>query len=134
MLEVSICLYLIASSGVLAMGLKYIRAKPPLDYHASIMKDQNPSAETLVVLGALYKVMGGSFLALGAVLAIIAVFGVWNDLLWAKLAALTGALVAGGFAAMVPRSVETSTGVRTPWRIAGTLTVLVSLAFALSTI
>ncbi|WP_322866374.1 hypothetical protein U5922_009285 [Aquicoccus sp. G2-2] len=79
MLSISVALNLVASVGMLAMGLKYARAEPPLDYHAEIMKDQNTSAETLMVLGALYRAMGGSFIALAFFVAILAVFGVWSD-------------------------------------------------------
>ncbi len=132
MLFLSVILNLAASLGVFAMGLKYIRAVPPLDYHAEITKDDELSEATLRVLGALYKVMGGGFLSLGIVLAMLTLFGVWNDLLWAKLAILIGALVAGGFSALFPRQVEKATGVRTPWRIAALLTSLVGFAFVIS--
>ena len=134
MLSTSVALNLLASLGIFVMGLKYVRAEPPLDYHAEIMKDQNTSAETLMVLGALYKAMGGGFIALAFVVAILAVFGVWNDVFWAKLAILIGALVAGGFTALGARTVEISTGVRTPWRIALGLTAVSTVAFILSVI
>lgn len=134
MFATSIALYLMVSLGIFAMGLKYVRAKPPLDYHANIMKTQKPSTETVIVLGALYKVMGGSLLALGFVMAMVTVFGVWNDLLWAKFATLVGGLTAGGFAIVVPRNAENRTGVRTPWRIAAMLTLLGIVAFLLSVI
>ena len=132
MLALSVGLYLCAALGVGAMGIKYIRAQPPLDYHAGITRAENLGPETLRVLGALYKVMGGAFLSLGIVLALLALFGVWNDLFWAKLAILTGTLIAGGFSALVPRAVEQSTGVRTPWRIAIVLIIVIVVAFLLS--
>lgn len=132
MLLLSVGLYLLAGLGVAAMGLKYLRATPPLDYHAEITRDDTLGEATLRVIGTLYKVMGGSFLALGVVLCLLTLFGVWNDLLWAKLAILLGSLIAGGFAALAPRAVEQATGVRTPWRIAAALTGLVAVAFVLS--
>ncbi|WP_299988108.1 hypothetical protein [uncultured Ruegeria sp.] len=134
MLFLSVILYLAASLGVLAMGIKYVRAEPSLDYHAEITKNDELSEATLRILGALYKVMGGGFLSLGIVLAMLALFGVSNDLLWAKLAILVGALVAGSFSAFFPREVERATGVRTPWRIAALLTALVGVAFVISVI
>lgn len=132
MLFFSVILYLAAALGVLAMGLKFLCAVPPLDYHAEITRNEEPGDATLRVLGALYKVIGGSFLSLGVVLIIVTLFGVWNDLLWAKLANLIGALLAGGLSALVPRNVEKATGVRTPWRTAAALTGLVVVAFVFS--
>ena len=114
------------------MGIKYIRAKPPLDYHAEITKADELSEATLKVFGALYKVMGGGFLALGIILAMLTLFGVWNNIFWAKLAILVGTLIAGGFSALIPREVEQATGVRTPWRIAAALTTLTIVAFVIS--
>jgi hypothetical protein len=131
-LTVSIVLFMLASAGVMAMGLKFIRATPLIDYHAEITMNEEIGNETRRVFGALYKVLGGAFLALGAVLAVITVFGVGNDLLWAKLASLLGALIAGGASAVVPREVERATGVRTPWRIAAALALLTLVAFILS--
>lgn len=117
---------------MIAMAAKYIRATPPLDYHARIMETDSPGEGTVTVIGALYKIMGGAWLALGAVLGLITVFGVMENLLWAKLATLTGSLIAGGFALLVPRDVERLTGVRTPWRVAAALTALAMLAFVLT--
>ena len=45
-----------------------------------------------------------------------------------------GALIAGGFAALVPREVERATGVRTPWRIGAGLTLLTCIALVLSVV
>lgn len=132
MLSLSVILYLLASLGVMAMGIKYIRAKPPLDYHAEITKADELGEATLKVFGALYKVMGGGFLSLGIVLVMLTLFGVWNDVLWAKLTVFVGALIAGGFAALIPREVEQVTGVKTPWRIAAALTALTIIAFVIS--
>ena len=87
---------------------------------------------TVAVIGALYKVMGGALLALGVLLGLVTLFGVMENLLWAKLANLAGSLIAGGFAALAPREVERLTGVRTPWRPAAALTALAILAFVLT--
>ena len=132
MLSLGVILYLLVSIGVIVMGIKYIRAKPPLDYHAEITKADELGEATLKVFGALYKVMGGGFLSLGIMLAMVTLFGVWNDALWAKLTILLGAIIAGGFSALIPREVEQVTGVRTPWRIAAALTALTIVAFVIS--
>jgi hypothetical protein len=99
---------------------------------AKITKADELGEATLKVFGALYKVMGGGFLALGIILAMLTLFGVWNNVIWAKLAILVGALIAGGFSALIPREVEQATGVRTPWRIAAALTALTIVAFVIS--
>ena len=132
MLSLSVILYLLVSAGVIAMGIKFIRANPLLDYHAEITKADELGDATLMVIGALYKVVGGGFLSLGIVLVMITVFGVWNDFFWAKLTILLGTLIAGGISALIPREVEQATGVRTPWRIPATLTALTIAAFIIS--
>ena len=134
MLFLSVVLYLLASLGVMAMGVKYIRAILPLDYHAEITKGTELSPETLRVFGALYKVMGGAILALGFVMVMLTLFGVWNDLIWAKLTLFIGTLIAGAFTTLVPRQVESETGVRTPWRIAAGLCGIATVAFLISLI
>jgi len=132
MLNLSIALHLLVSLGVIAMGIKYICATPPLGYHAEITKADKLSKEALMILGALYKAMGGGFVSLGVMLVLLTLFGVWNDLLWAKFAALAGALIAGSFAMLAPRKIEQLTGVTTPWRIAAALTALAVVAFVVS--
>jgi len=132
MLLAGALLYLAVAAGVIAMAAKYIGATPPLDYHARIMTSDSPGEGTVAVIGALYKVMGGALLALGVLLGLVTLFGVMENLLWAKLANLAGSLIAGGFAALAPREVERLTGVRTPWRPAAALTALAILAFVLT--
>jgi len=132
MLIAGVILYLAVATGIIAMAAKYIRATPPIDYHARIMESDTPGEGTITVIGALYKVMGGALLALGVLLGLVTLFGVMENLLWAKLATLAGSLIAGGFAVLVPREVERLTGVRTPWRPAAVLTALAILAFVLT--
>lgn len=132
MLTLSVILYVIASLGVFAVGLRYVLATPPMDYHAEITKADPPGEVTLMVMGALYKVLGGGYLAFGILLLVTSLFGVAQDLFWAKLATLLGALVAGGAATLVPFNMENRTGVRTPWRQTAALTLLTLLAFVLS--
>jgi hypothetical protein len=132
MLNLSVALNLFVSLGMITMGIKYIRATPPMDYHAEIMKADKLSKEALSILGALYKAMGGGFFSLGVNLVILTLFGVWNDILWAKFTILVGALIAGSFATLAPRKVEQVTGVKTPWRIPAALTALAIIAFVVS--
>lgn len=132
MLSLSVILFLLVCAGVIAMGIKFIRATPPLDYHAEITKTDDLGEATLKVIGALYKVVGGGFLSLGIVLLMLTIFGVWNDVFWAKLTILLGVLIVGGVSAYITREVEQTTGVKTPWRIATTLTALAIVAFVIS--
>lgn len=114
------------------MGLRYYMAEPPLDYHAELTKADHFGEQTLMVLGVMYKVMGGSFAALGVVLGLLTLFGAWSGLFWAKATIVSGAVIAGAISSGAARGVERSTGVRTPWRIAAALTGLAVIAFALS--
>ncbi|MFZ5962419.1 hypothetical protein ACOXXX_05660 [Thalassococcus sp. BH17M4-6] len=132
MLAVSVALYSLVGIALISMGYRYITTIPPIDYHADILSGVSVTDETVLILGALYKVMGGAFAALGAGMLVIAVFGVRADLLWAKLALLLMSGVVGYFATMVPRLVEAETDVRTPWRIAAGLTAVSALAFVLA--
>ena len=132
MLFASVLVFLLTAVGVLVMAYRYITATPPLDYHGDILSGTAMTDETLTILGALYKVMGGAFAALGAGLILLTVFGVWADLFWPKLTILLMTGIAGWFATTVPRRVEARTGVRTPWRITAGLVALSALGFVLS--
>lgn len=134
MLTFSVMLYVLASLGIIAMGLRYLRAAPPLEYHAEITRDEPPGEIVLRVFGALYQVLGGGYLACGVLMLALSVFGVAQDMLWAKLATLVGSVIAGAAATGVPYLMETRTGVRTPWRIPAALCALILLAFLLSLI
>lgn len=114
------------------MGYRYIMAEPPLDYHGEILSGTEINDPLVTILGALYKVMGGAFTALGVGMLLLTVFGVWADLFWPKLTILAMAGVSGWYAMMIPRAVETQTGVQTPWRIAAALLGLAVFGVLLS--
>lgn len=134
MLMISVILNLLVAAGLLAMGAKYVRAVPPMDYHAEIMSGASVPDSVLKILGGLYKGMGGAFLGMGAGLVLLTVFGVAADVFWAKLTILVMALISGALAAQAAKTVEDGTGVKTPWRIAAGLTGLAILAFLMSLI
>ena len=132
MLTLAVILNLLVAAGMLGMGAKYIRAKPPMDYHANILSSVPVGDEVKMVLGALYKVMGGAFCALGAGTILLTLFGVWPDIFWAKLTILVMALISGYLATKVTKVAEDYTKVKTPWRIAAALTALAVIAFLVS--
>ncbi|MFZ7089986.1 hypothetical protein [Primorskyibacter sp. 2E233] len=134
MLIFAVILFVLVGGGITAMGVKYLKSEVPVDYHAQILSAAPIGDATRTILGALYKVMGGAFVALGIGTILIALFGVATDLLWAKLTLLVMALISGWFAASVPKAVEAQTGVKTPWRIAAGLMALALLGFVLSVI
>ena len=132
MLLIAVILNLVVAVGLFAMGAKYVRAVPPMDYHAEILSGAPVPDPFLKILGGLYKGMGGAFLAMGAGVILLTVFGVFSDVFWAKLTIFVMGLIAGGPATNAAKTVEDATGVKTPWRIAAGLTALVVLAFVLS--
>ncbi|SDZ45744.1 hypothetical protein SAMN05444004_11542 [Jannaschia faecimaris] len=132
MLIVAIFLDCLAALGMAGLALKYLRATPPVEYHARIMAADTVGPATKRVIGALYRVLAGALLALAGGVAIVALGGVMGDAFWAKLAVLIMIAGAGGTAVAVMRGVETETGVRTPWRPAAGLTGLGALGFVLA--
>ena len=134
MLGISVLIFCLVGGGLLAMAAKYIKAVPPLDYHAEIMSGSAVSDETKMVLGALYKAMGGAFAGLGVGTILLALTGLWSDSLTAKLTLVAMLCIPGWFVARATHAVEARTNVKTPWRIAAALTALSLLGFVLSLI
>lgn len=134
MLALSVVIYCLVGLGLIGMGYKYITTPAPMDYHREILANTPLTDETRLILDVLYKVMGGSFAALGAGIGIVALCGIWADLFWAKLAVLVMLAIAGYFATTLPHKVEAQTGVKTPWRIAAALSGLGVIAFLLALI
>lgn len=132
MLLAGVVLYILAGLGSIAMGIRYISATAPIGYHREILEGESPGPITIRVLDGVYKIMGSSFLTLGVTLVLVTWFGVSADLLWAKIAALLGGLLAGGTALLIALRLERETRVRTPWRIAAIQTGLILAAFVLS--
>lgn len=132
MLFVSVVIFCLVGAGLIGMGYKYITAVPPLDYHADILSGTTVTDEVKMILGALYKVMGGAFTALGAGMILIALTGVWNDLFLAKVTVMAMSGIAGWFAITAAKHVEDQTKTKTPWRIAAGLSGLSVLGFVLS--
>lgn len=134
MLMIAVALDLLAAAGLCALAAKYTFGPAPADYHAEILRKAGHDIdETLKQLfRGINGALGGGFFALAAALAAMTLFGVYQDMLWAKLAVVVTGLLAGVPSALAVRSVELNTGVRTPWRPAVILIAVLVVAFLLS--
>lgn len=113
------------------MALKYGRGPVPASYHKDIMGESVPE-NVLVVLHALYRVLGAAFAALALAGAALALGPLAQGVEWAKFAIIVVVLMVAIPSTIVPWQVEKSTGVRTPWRFAAILLGVSALAFVLS--
>lgn len=117
--------------GVVAMALKYGRGPVPASYHKDILGEPI-SENVLMVLNALYRVFGAALAALALAGAALAIGPLAQGALWAKFVIFAVVMVVAVPSTIVPRQVEKSTGVRTPWRIAAILMGVSAVAFILS--
>ncbi|MCC5984873.1 MAG: hypothetical protein JJU42_10955 [Rhodobacteraceae bacterium] len=121
-------LHLLAALGVLGLAAKYAFGPVPADYHAAIFDRGGVTAPAPVlrVLRAVYLALAGMLVAVATGIAALS-FGVWrgvgDPVTLGALAIM--ALAAGGVSALATLAVERETGVRTPWRPALGLVVLV---------
>jgi len=132
MLIISVLIFCVVGLGLLAMGYKYMTAEPPMDYHAEILSGIAVTDEMKLILGALYKSMGGAFLALGLGTILIALTGVRADMFMAKLTLLVMTCTVGFLTTRAARHVQIQSNIKTPWRIAAVLTVVSLFGFLLS--
>ena len=136
MFEIGQILFYLAAATMLAIGLRFSRTPAPLDYHAAILaSDGTPTTDSLLgVLTALYRVIGGAFVAMGLLVAFVAHFVLTPDSDLILKFLLPFAILCGGAPAVTaPRRIEQMTGIRTPWRIA-LLVVLIGLVAGALTI
>ena len=134
MLIAAVLLNLLVALGLTALAAKYAFGPVPADYHAAILatSGQPIGPHQLLVFGAINKVFAGCFLALAIALTMLTVFGVWQEMYWAKIGTAAIAVVAGVPSSFAAYTVEQTSGVRTPWRSGALLSVLVLIAFVLS--
>jgi len=129
-MSLSVILFCIAGLGALAMGLKYSFSAPPMRYHAELLgTEADPPSDGLHnVLTALYRAFGGVLSGLAVAIFSLALWPIADG----NLPAAIGAFFAGSIAAMTttltPLKLERATGVRTPWRIAAGLEVVLVAA------
>ena len=131
MLYVSVILYCLAMAGTAAMALKYGRGAVPLDYHRNIIGDPVPE-NVVIVVHALYRVFAAALAALALAGTALALGPLAQGAVWARLVIFAVVLLIAVPSMLVPRQVEITTGVRTPWRAAAMLLGVSALAFVLS--
>ena len=124
----------LSALGVAGLAAKYLLGPAPMAYHTAIMAHDGVEATDghNWVFRALYTVLGSLSLALAVTLAVLALIPVAQGAFWAKLTVLVMGITsaAGGFG--VPCRVEKATGVRTPWRPAAVLFVMMLCGVVLS--
>jgi hypothetical protein len=134
MLTVAVGLYCFAALGTFAMAIVYGVAPVPTAYHREILKmdGSDKGANALRIISALCRVLGGAFAALAFMLVWLALVPISADVFSAKLAALVAGLAVAIPSLIIPLQIEKDTGIRTPWRIAGILLLVILVAFVLS--
>ena len=122
---------LLVAAGAALMGMKYLAGPVPADYHRNIIEKDGGSIEAghRQVLNALYRSMGAGFAGLAVSLALLACFA--GDRVWGQWAILVTGLVSIVPIVVVTYRTERETGVKTPWRTAAALLVLLVAAFLL---
>ncbi len=122
-----LAMLLLAVPGILALAAKFAFGPVPADYHGEILSRAGvePAPAVLTILGAVYKVLAGALAAVALAIAALVLVVALGDVRWPLLVVVAIALLVGGIAAFIMQGVERATGVRTPWRRAAGLTVLV---------
>lgn len=124
-------LQLLVSAGTALMGLKFLTGSVPASYHREIIEAAGNKIEGghVQVLTAAYRSMGAGFLALAVSLAMIVWFA--GSTSWGQAAILLSGLVSLLPILLVTYRTEKASGVRTPWRFAAILLLLLVVAFVL---
>lgn len=116
------------------LGGKYLRGPAPADYHEESLKAAYAEITDAHkgVFRALNLVVGAGFNAQAGVIVLVAYFGVWEDVFWAKCVVLIAAVLSGVPATLAAQQLEKHTRVTTPWRPGIVLLGMAVLAFVLS--
>jgi hypothetical protein len=122
-MTISALLFCLAALGTLAMGVKYIASAVPAPYHASILGGEATALpdNLVAVLTAIYRSFGGAVIGLGVAMLCLAIWPIAEGNEPAAFGAFLAGSVAAISATLAPRSLEQKTGVRTPWRVAAAL-------------
>lgn len=134
MLLASVILSVLTALGTLAIALKYIFGPAPADYHREMITAQGEDISDIVakVTWALNKAFGFSLIGIALCFAGLAIFGVFNGLLWAKVLLVIVVITVSLPLTVVAFKMEKLTGVKAPWRPAAFMLVLGLTAFVLS--
>lgn len=136
MLTISVVLYLIGNLAFAAFAAKYSFGPAPTDFHSDIMRAGGTEIDETLrnLFAAINQVLGGCFFALALAGGFLAIFGVYQNLLWAKVATVAIAAVSGMPSTVVAFRMEQKTKVRTPWRVGAALMGITLVAFILAII
>jgi len=106
----------------------------PADYHNEILRAAGAEIDAThqMIFGALNKALGSAMFALAIGIAAITLFGVNQDMFWAKATVVIMGIIFGLPSIMITYRVNQKTGVTTPWKPALALTVTLLIAFLLS--
>jgi len=134
MLIAAVVMYLLVALAFAAFAAKFTLGPVPADYHQKVFDKLDVTIKDghAMVIRALYQVMSAGFVALALGIVGLALFGVWGNVMWAKVLVFVVGMFASVSTLMVTRNVEIRTGVRTPWRVAAFISVLLILAFLCS--
>jgi len=135
-LMIAVVLNLIAALGLVALAAKYFFGPAPTDYHEEILRSGGIEIEEThkMIFGAVNKALGSAFFALAVANAAITLFGVYQDILWAKVLVVIMGISVGIPSTLITNRVNQQTGVNTPWKSALILTVILVAAFVFSLI
>ncbi len=125
----------VAALGAAAMGVKYGFGPVPATYHAEIIGKDGAGAtgqNTLHVLTALYRVLGGALIAVALLVAALALGPIRAGAFWAVFVATLAGLCVAVPAAIVPFRVERATGIATPWKVGAIFAVVLLLGLGAS--
>lgn len=132
MITLSVALFCLVGLGAFAMGLRYSTSAVPASYHAEILAANGAELDgnLTLVLTALYRGFGGALVALAVAMVCLALWPVAAGNLPAAFGAFLAGTIVAGSTILTPLRVERATGVRTPWRIAAGLQLVLVAALA----
>ena len=134
MQQAALMLNLAAVAATLALAVKYLSGEVPKDYHAAIfVKGGAPVREAhRLVLRAVYHAMAGGLIGVALAIAALTWFGSGET--WTRYTSPLIGIAAGAPTAITAYRTEKATGVRTPWRPAVALPVVLIVAAILGSL
>ena len=134
MMTLSLTLYALAAFGMLVVASIYLFGGVPTSHHREILEKEGVSLSPGLeqVMTALCRVLGAGLMASGVSALLFALNIQASDPVLIKMRPLLIGLIIGVPSAIYPHRVEMATGVRTPWRYAVGLLVVMVAGFVAS--
>jgi hypothetical protein len=134
MMSLSLSLYGVAAFGTLVVASIYLFGSVPTSHHREILEKEglslSPGLEQ--VMTSLCRVLGAGLMASGVSALLFALAIQASDPVLIKMRPLLIGLIIGVPSVIYPHRVEMATGVRTPWRSAVGLLVVMLAGFVAS--